>query len=178
LTQFRITCDKYCIVFYSNFGSDFNGSKEVKHSLYAPWRRLGEKSYSSYSFTASALDGVSCQRHAPTALYHRGRTPCTHLTGGWVGPRAGLDSEVKGKILCLCRGSSLDRPVNQSVARHYTDWATPAPRLSWILIVFEIITLSVSGWSLDGRLSTLTTPRKPLELTQSFIHWVPIVRRQ
>jgi hypothetical protein len=27
------------------------------------------------------------------------RTPGTHCTGGWVGPRAGLDTEVRGKIL-------------------------------------------------------------------------------
>jgi hypothetical protein len=33
-----------------------------------------------------------------------------------VGPRAGLDTKVRGKILCLCRGSNLDRPVFQSVA--------------------------------------------------------------
>ena len=30
------------------------------------------------------------QRHAPAALYPR-ETPGTHCTGGWVGPRAGLD---------------------------------------------------------------------------------------
>jgi hypothetical protein len=27
------------------------------------------------------------------------RTPGTHCTGGWVGPRAGLDTEARGKIL-------------------------------------------------------------------------------
>jgi hypothetical protein len=27
------------------------------------------------------------------------RTPGTHFTGGWVGPRAGLDAEARGKIL-------------------------------------------------------------------------------
>jgi hypothetical protein len=33
---------------------------------------------------------------------------------------AGRASEqARGKILCLCRGSNLDRPVAQSVARHY-----------------------------------------------------------
>ena len=30
------------------------------------------------------------QRHAPAVLYPRER-PCNHCTGGWVGPRAGLD---------------------------------------------------------------------------------------
>jgi hypothetical protein len=53
------------------------------------------------------------------------RTPGTHCTRLWVGPRAGLDSEAKGKILCPCRGSNLDHPV--VYGRHYTDWATPAP---------------------------------------------------
>jgi hypothetical protein len=37
-----------------------------------------------------------------------------------VGLRAGLDTEVRGKILCPCRGSNLDRPVVQFIARHYT----------------------------------------------------------
>jgi hypothetical protein len=51
------------------------------------------------------------------------RTPATHCTGGWVGPRAGLDTGVRGKFSSLCRGSNLDRPVVQSVARHI-GWAT------------------------------------------------------
>ena len=38
----------------------------------------------------TALEGVRGQRHAPTVLYPRER-PGTHCTGGWVGPRAGLD---------------------------------------------------------------------------------------
>jgi hypothetical protein len=42
--------------------------------------------------------GVRGQRHAPAALYPRERTPGTHCTGGWVGPRAGLDTEATGKI--------------------------------------------------------------------------------
>jgi hypothetical protein len=51
------------------------------------------------------------------------RTAGTHCTGSWVGPRAGLDTEARGKILCL----SLDRtPIVQSVVRHCTDWSTPA----------------------------------------------------
>jgi hypothetical protein len=64
---------------------------------------------------------VSGQHHAPAALYPQGKDPGTHCTGGWVGPTDGLDTEVRGKILCLCRGSKLDRPVVQSVVRHYTD---------------------------------------------------------
>jgi hypothetical protein len=55
------------------------------------------------------------------------RTPGTHCTGGWVGPRAGLDTEDRGKSLCPRRGSNPDRPVVQPVVRHYTAWANPAP---------------------------------------------------
>jgi hypothetical protein len=44
-----------------------------------------------------------------------------------VGPRAGLDTEDTGKILCPCRGSNPDRPVVQPVVRHYTASANPAP---------------------------------------------------
>jgi hypothetical protein len=57
----------------------------------------------------------------------RERAPGTHCTRGWVGPRAGLDTEDRGKILCPCRGSNPDRPFVQPVVRHYTAWATPAP---------------------------------------------------
>jgi hypothetical protein len=60
----------------------------------------GERKYSSYSFLTSALNGVSGQYYAQAALYTRGRT---HWNGGWVGLRVGLDTETKGKILCLCR---------------------------------------------------------------------------
>jgi hypothetical protein len=35
----------------------------------------GDRMYSSYSFTTSALVGVSGQRHAPVALYPRGKDP-------------------------------------------------------------------------------------------------------
>jgi hypothetical protein len=102
--------------------------KKVKQSLYThhggAW---GERRYSSYSFTTSALDGwvVSI---TPRPRFTPGeRTPSTHCTGGWVGPRASLDTEARGKILCPRRGSNPDRPVVQPVVRHYTAWANPAP---------------------------------------------------
>jgi hypothetical protein len=53
---------------------------------------------------------------------HGERTCGTNCTGGWVGPRAGLDTEAKGKFCWFCWGSIFDRQVVQSVARHYTDW--------------------------------------------------------
>jgi hypothetical protein len=38
-------------------------------------------------------------------------TPVTHRIRGWVGPRAALDTEALGKILCLYRGSNSGRQV-------------------------------------------------------------------
>jgi len=60
--------------------------------------------------------GVSGQRHAPARLYAGERNLGTHCRGGWVGPRASLDKEVREKISFLCRGSNLRYPVVQSVA--------------------------------------------------------------
>jgi hypothetical protein len=55
--------------------------------------------------------GVSGQRHAPAALYRRGKNPGTHWIGGWVGPIAGLDAGARRKILCSCRGLNPDHPA-------------------------------------------------------------------
>jgi hypothetical protein len=95
--------------------------KKVKQSRYTPWRRLGGEEYSSYSFATSALDAGEWSASRPGRAFTPGeRTPGTHCAGGWVGPRAGLDTESRGKIFCLSRGSNPDRPVAQPVVRHYT----------------------------------------------------------
>jgi hypothetical protein len=82
----------------------------------------GERRYSSYSFSTSALDGGGeWSASRPGRSFTPGeRTPGTHCTGGWVGPRAGLDTEVRGKILFPRWGSNPDRPVVQPVVIHYT----------------------------------------------------------
>jgi hypothetical protein len=82
----------------------------------------GGRMYSSYSFTTSALD--RCEWSASRSGRALPPGEGTLWTGGWVGPKAGLDTEIRGKIYCLCRGSNLDGPVVQSVARHYINWAT------------------------------------------------------
>jgi hypothetical protein len=68
---------------------------------------LGERRYSSYSFMTLALVGGEWSASTPRPCF----TPGTHCTGGWLGPRAGLDREARGKILCPCRGSNLGHPV-------------------------------------------------------------------
>ena len=51
--------------------------------------------------------GVDGQRHAPAALPATKR-PGTHCTGGWVGPRTGLDGCEKSRPH---RDSIPDRPA-------------------------------------------------------------------
>jgi hypothetical protein len=46
------------------------------------------KKVSSYTFTTSALDGVSGQRHAPAALYPRGKVPRYALYRRLGGPQS------------------------------------------------------------------------------------------
>jgi hypothetical protein len=79
----------------------------------------GEKRYSSYSFTTSAVDGVSGQCHAPTELYPRGKNPRYPLYRRLGGPGAGLDTEAREKILFTSAGTRTS--VVQSVAMHFTD---------------------------------------------------------
>ena len=57
---------------------------------------------------------MSGQQHVPAALYPRQR-PRTHFTGGWVGPRAGLDGCGNSRPH---RDSIPDRPArSQSLYR-------------------------------------------------------------
>jgi hypothetical protein len=85
------------------------------------------------------------------------RTSGSRYTGGWVGLRAGLNTEVRGKILCLCRGSNLDRPV-KPVARHYTAWATrhtlfiiiePHVRPEILYVLIRVLCNNFGFWHLE-----------------------------
>jgi hypothetical protein len=59
--------------------------------------------------------GVGGQRHAPAAL-PPGNRPGTYCTGGWVGPRAGLDGCEKSRPK-----PGFDPRTIQLVASRYTD---------------------------------------------------------
>jgi hypothetical protein len=52
-----------------------------------------DRKYRSYSLLTSALDR-SGERHALAALFRREKDPRAHWMGGWVGPRAGPDTEA------------------------------------------------------------------------------------
>jgi hypothetical protein len=60
----------------------------------------GERRYSSYLFLTSALDGGEWSVSRPGRALSRGKDPRYPLYLRLVGPRAGLDTEARGKILC------------------------------------------------------------------------------
>jgi hypothetical protein len=55
--------------------------------------------------------GVSGQHHTLAMLYLQEMTHGTHWTGGWAGLRSGLDTEARGKVLCLCWRSNPGCPI-------------------------------------------------------------------
>jgi hypothetical protein len=80
----------------------------------------GEK-YSSYSFTTRHWMGCVVSVTPRPRFTSGKRTPVTHCTGDWVGPRAGLNTEARGKILLQLQKIEPRSPGRPSVARHYAD---------------------------------------------------------
>jgi len=81
--------------------------------------------------TAALEGGVSGQQHSPAALYPRER-PDTHFTGGWVGPRAGLDMCGKSRP-----PTGFDPRTAQPVASRYTDGATGSTLWLYYWLFYE-----------------------------------------
>jgi hypothetical protein len=98
---------------------------KLKAFQYTPWRRWRERRYSSYLFSTLALDRGEWSASRPRcALPPRNGPPVPiRQESGWA-PEPVWTQRLKEKSFCLCRGSSLYRPVVQPIARHYTDWAT------------------------------------------------------
>jgi hypothetical protein len=60
----------------------------------------GERRYSSYWFSTSALDRGGWSASRPGRTFTPGeRTPGTYFTGGWVGLRAGLDYRLDDQAI-------------------------------------------------------------------------------
>jgi hypothetical protein len=114
-----------------------------KAVLLLPCRCQENRMYSSYSFLTSALDGddwsVSCPGHALPP----GKDPSTHWIRGWVGVRAGLNTEARGKILCLCQGSNPSPPV-YSQTIYILSYSSSCKYVSNYLPFFGIPPLSFS----------------------------------
>jgi hypothetical protein len=91
-----------------------------KLSHYTPRRVLGVRMYSSYSLSASALDGGEWSASRPG----RAIAPVPVVQeAGWASAPV-WTQRLEESFFRLCRGSNLDLPVVQPVARHYTDWTT------------------------------------------------------
>jgi hypothetical protein len=83
----------------------YQSVKKLKLSQYTPLRRLGgEEVYLLRILDLGTRWGwvvsVTSRPHFSPGV----RTPGTHCTGGWVGPRAGLDTMARGKILSPLSG--------------------------------------------------------------------------
>jgi hypothetical protein len=91
----------------------------------------GGRMYSSYSVTTSALDEGEWSASRPgRALTPVKRHPVPIVQeAGWA-PELVWTQRLEKESSRLCRGSNLDRPVVQSVVRHYTDWAIPATAIN------------------------------------------------
>jgi hypothetical protein len=91
---------------------ELTGAKvKVKLSRYTPWRHVGERKESSYSYLTSALDGGEWSASRPSRDLPLGKGPQYPLNTRLGGPRAGLDAGARRKILCPCRGPNPDRPA-------------------------------------------------------------------
>jgi hypothetical protein len=93
----------------------------------------GEKRYSSYSFSTSTLDGSEWSASVPG----RALPPVPiGQEAGWA-PEPVWTQRLQEKSSASVGDRTL---VVQSVVRHYTDWATPAP-YSWNLTKIILINL-------------------------------------
>jgi hypothetical protein len=94
---------------------------KLKLSHYMPLRCLGGEEYSSYSFSTSALDGGEWSA-LPWPRFNPGKERPVRIVqeAGWT-PDLVWTQGLEEKSFRLCRGSNLDLPVVQPVARHYTD---------------------------------------------------------
>jgi hypothetical protein len=86
---------------------------------------LGKRRYTSYSFSTSSLGGGEWSASSPGRALAPGKgRPVPIVQGAGWAPQPVWTQRLEEKSFCLCRGSNLDSPVVQPVARHHTDWAT------------------------------------------------------
>jgi hypothetical protein len=115
----------------------------LKLSHWTQWRRLGREEYSSQSFLTSALDGGEWSAWCPGCALAPGKEPPVPIVHevGWS-PEPVWTQRLEEKSFRLWRGSILDRPVVQPVARHYTDWATRFTKQKWH-ITYNIVLIKI-----------------------------------
>jgi hypothetical protein len=104
---------RYCYTasFLSSLPAFLIFMSEAKLSHYSQWRRKREEELDPAHSWSRHKMGVSGQRHAPAALYARGKDPRYPLNRKLGEPQSWSDTEARGKILCLCRGLNPGRPL-------------------------------------------------------------------
>jgi len=105
--------------------------------------REREQRYSSTLPLISALHEVGWSTPRP-GHFTPGERPHTNWTGGWVGPRTGLNECGKSRL-----PPGFDPRTVLPVASRYTDWASPA--LAYSSIIMKVIRcqglVSVRTWT-------------------------------
>jgi hypothetical protein len=88
------------------------------------------------------------------------KTPGTRWTGGWVGPRAGLDTEARGKILLRLPGIEPRLPDRPACSQTLTDWATwvTIERFSNMILQKELHGMSDSRLCLVNNFTPMPMP--------------------
>jgi hypothetical protein len=115
---------------------------KVKQSHNTPWRNRGERRHSSYWFMTSALDlgGGGCHQSCPGHTFYpwEKEPPSTQWTGGWVGPRAGVETEARGKILLPLPGIKPQGP-DQQVHSQTLYWLSYPGSYSHALLIYDFM---------------------------------------
>jgi hypothetical protein len=92
---------------------------KLKLSHYTPRRRFGGEEVQLLLILKLGTRWGWVVSITPRPRFSPGeRTPGTHCTGGWVGPRAGLEAEARGKILSPVPG--IEHPTRGRPARSQT----------------------------------------------------------
>jgi len=118
------------LLYFSTFGSLYKGYKlklpTTRHE--GTW---GERMYSSYSFSTSALDRGEWSAARPGRALAPGKGPPVPIVqeAGWASEPV-WTQRLEEKSFRICRGSNLDRTVVQPVARHYAE--LPCSRKGYI----------------------------------------------
>jgi hypothetical protein len=95
---------------------------KVKVSLCFLTKHHAMKAYWGSEYIAPLiLDGGEWSASHPGRFILKERAPGTHWIGGWVDPRAILDTVVKRKISSLCQESNPRTPIVHPLAQRYTD---------------------------------------------------------
>jgi hypothetical protein len=81
-----------------------------------------ESRYTAYSFSISSIDGSEWSASRPGRALALGKGPSVPIVQEveWA-PEPVWTQRLEEKSFRPCRGSNLDRPVVQPVARHYND---------------------------------------------------------